>query len=280
MDFLMDYLPAIQFAAALNIGYIIPDIMSKMNKVLNNINKGYVEILKDVRSQVVIKTNEVKQICVVETKDKRTTKGYIDKQIENLKSLKDSCDKKENDLEIRVDEFVNCSGYRSVFFYSALFSVLSLLIIPFCHQHNSTWDFRLFFYYLNVVSFIYLLVIFLIVVIKKRDLSCRIVFGFFILFVFISLVLAFLNDSFTPLFYVDSVDESILSFLSIVVAFLPGTICLLFLMGLLLYSTIVARIFAIQAWFRFRIIDKETKKLDELNKLFEMTVITEEQSDH
>ena len=37
----MDYLPAIQFAAAMNIGYVLPDIMAKMNSVLNNINNGY-----------------------------------------------------------------------------------------------------------------------------------------------------------------------------------------------------------------------------------------------
>ena len=84
----MDYLPAIQFAAALNIGYVIPDIMAKMNSVLNNINNGYVAILQSVRNKIIVKAQEVNGKCVVETKDNRTTKGYIERQLDRLKMIK------------------------------------------------------------------------------------------------------------------------------------------------------------------------------------------------
>lgn len=41
MKFLYDYLAAIQFAAALNIGYIIPDLLRKMYGVLHDVDDGY-----------------------------------------------------------------------------------------------------------------------------------------------------------------------------------------------------------------------------------------------
>ena len=181
MDFLIDYLPAIQFAAALNIGYIIPDIMVKMNSVLNNLNNGYMYILQEVQSEIILKSDEVRKICVVETTDNRTTQIYIDKLLSNLKRLKEKCDDKERFLGSLIDSFVSCKGYRSLFFYSALFSIFELLLIPFCHQHNEIWTLRLFFYMVNTLSLLYLFFLYLRVICTRKDVSCRNVFAKFML---------------------------------------------------------------------------------------------------
>ena len=113
MDFLMDYLPAIQFVAALNIGYIIPNILKKMYDVLENINVSYEEILKDVKNKAVIKQSEVCSIHVVKTTDKQTTQGAVDKLKVKLNDVIKECENKGKVVKSVVDSFIGCVGYRS-----------------------------------------------------------------------------------------------------------------------------------------------------------------------
>lgn len=273
MDFLMDYLPAIQFAAALNIGYILPNIMAKMNGVLNNINNGYVKILHDVKSRVILKLAEVNRIGVIETKDNRTNKRYINNLLENLQTLKEGCHEKEKSLTTVINGFVECSGYRSLFFYSALFSVLTLLVIPFCHQHCDEWNYRVFFYILNVMSLIYLLLLSLFVICKRCDVSCRSVFGFFMLFGAVSVIVACINSMIPAVVEVSKETEDMISFIAVVVPFFPGAGCMLFLMMLVYYGVIVAHFYSIQARFQFWRMKHAMNKLNVIDEIFEEDVV-------
>ena len=270
----MDYLPAIQFAAALNIGYVLPDIMAKMNSVLNNINNGYVGVLQTVQSKIIVKSQEVSGKHVTETKDNRTTKGYIDQQLNNLKSIKDGCDAKEVSLSKMIEGYVNCLGYRSVFFYSGMFSVFTLILIPFCHQHNDLWGIKMFLYALNSISIVYISALFVVVSVTKKDISCRGVFGMFMLFVLTAGVVAYVNRLFPVLITVDPIEEKVMSSLSVIVSFIPVAGCMLFLMALVFYATLVARMYAVMAWVQFRGIDRSMKKLNVIDELFgaEVTV--------
>ena len=81
MDFLMDYLPAIQFAAALNIGYIIPNVLEKMYNLLESINASYLDILAEVRNKTVVKNDEVSRIDVIKKDEEHTTQTAIDWRI-------------------------------------------------------------------------------------------------------------------------------------------------------------------------------------------------------
>lgn len=191
MDFLMDYLPAIQFVAALNIGYIIPDILKKMYGVLENLNASYEAILKDVKNKAVVKHNEVCNIHVVQTTDKQTTQGAIDKLKVKLNEIANDCEEKGKIVKSIIDSFVGCMGYRSVFFYSALYSVSALLIIPFCHQHDTVWAYRWFFYLVTTCSFLFVSGLFLCVLMKKSDVSCRKILWIFMLVAIVSAVSSF-----------------------------------------------------------------------------------------
>lgn len=270
----MDYLPAIQFAAALNIGYLLPDIMSKMNSVLNNINNGYVDILQAVQNKIIVKSQEVSGKCVVETKDNRTTKGYIDQQLNNLKSIKEGCDAKESSLSNMIDGYVNCSGYRSVFFYSGMFSVLALILIPFCHQYNDLWGIKMFFYTLNSISIVYISILFVVVLLTRNDISCRGVFGMFMMFILIAAVAAYVNSLLPVLVKIGPVEEKLMASLSVIVSFIPIVLCMLFLMALVFYATLVARMYAFRAWLKFHRIDRAMKKLSVIDELLgaEVTV--------
>ena len=55
--------------------------------------------------------------------------------------------------------------------------------------------------------------------------------------------------------------------MSIVVSFIPGAGCLLFLTGLILYSIIIAKRYAREANVQFIEINKKAARLDEFNKL-------------
>lgn len=272
MDFLIDYLPAIQFAAALNIGYIIPDIMAKMNSVLNNINNGYVGILQDVRSRIVLKSQEINGTCIIKTDDKRTNKGFIDRQLQNLKTLKEGCDAEEQFLEAMINSYVNCSGYRSVFFYSALFSVFELLIIPFCHQHGDVWAFRVFFYWMNSTSLLFLIGLFIKVIYTKKDVSCRSVFGIFMLLLLVSMAAAYINSLLPTAIEIGSVEEKIIASFSAIISFIPGTGCMVFLMILVYYATIIARLYSVRTGIKFWQINKAMKKLNVIDEVFEEEV--------
>lgn len=273
MNLLMDYLPAIQFAAALNIGYIIPDIMAKMNSVLNNINNGYVEILQSVRNKIIVKSNEVNGGCVVETKDNRTTKGYINRQLCRLKTIKDGCDEKEQSLSKMISGYVECSGYRSVFFYSAMFSVFALILIPFC-KHYDAWTVRMFLYSFNVISCVYLSVLFVKVTVTKKDISCRGVVGFFMFFVLTAICFAYVNRFLPAIIEIGPTAKRLMAGLSIVGSFIPIVGCVLFLTVLVLYATLVARIYAIKAWQQFHSIDRAMKKLNIIDEVFGEDVTT------
>ena len=270
----MDYLPAIQFAAALNIGYLLPDIMSKMNSVLNNINNGYVDILQAVQNKIIVKSQEVSGKCVVETKDNRTTKGYINQQLNNLQSIKEGCDAKESSLSNMIDGYVNCSGYRSVFFYSGMFSVLALILIPFCHQHNDLWGIKMFFYTLNSISIVYISILFVVVLLTRNDISCRGVFGMFMLFILIAAVAAYVNSLLPVLVKIGPIKEKLMASLSVIVSFIPIVLCMLFLMALVFYATLFARMYAFRAWLKFHRIDRAMKKLSVIDELLgaEVTV--------
>ena len=271
----MDYLPAIQFAAAFNIGYLLPDIMAKMNGVLNNINNGYVGILQAVQNKIVVKSQEVSGKCIVETTDNRTTKGYIDQLLNSLKSIKDGCDAKESSLSKMIDGYVNCSGYRSMFFYSGMFSVFALILIPFCHQHNDLWGIKMFFYALNSISIVYIFVLFVVVLATRKDISCRGVLGMFMLFVLIAAVAAYVNSLLPILIKVDPLAEKLMSSLSVIVSFIPVVGCMLFLMVQVFYATLVARTYAFRAWVQFHRINRAMKKLNIIEELFGAEVTVE-----
>lgn len=268
MDFLIDYLPAIQFAAALNIGYVIPDILSKMYKTLDNIDSTYKQILNGVRNKIVIKQNEIDYIHVVETVDDHSTKASIEKLSKKLDIIKENCDNNANGIEDTIKRFVGCSGYRSIFLYSAIFSIFSLLIIPYCHQHDSNWMYRCFFYLLNSISFLYIIILFVKVIAKKKDISCQSVLWMFVLFLIISFAMAMVNSCLsTKIIFISSTMESVFSWLAIGVAFIPGAGCLFFLSALIIYTITIAKIYANKADKQFKQITVAVDKLDEFNKI-------------
>lgn len=268
MDFLIDYLPAIQFAAALNIGYVIPDILSKIYKTLANIDASYKQILNEVRNKIIVKQNEIDYIHVVETVDDHSTKESIEKLSNKLDSIKENCDNNANGIEDTIKRFVGCSGYRSIFLYSAIFSIFSLLIIPFCHQHDSNWMYRCFFYLFNSISFVYIIILFFMVIAKKKDISCQSVLWMFVLFLIISFAIAMVNSGLsTKIIVINSTMESVFSWLAIGVAFIPGVGCLAFLSALIIYTITLAKIYACKADKQFKQIKEAVDKLDEFNKI-------------
>lgn len=263
----MDYLPAIQFVAALNIGYIIPNILKKMYDVLENINVSYKRILEDVKNKAVIKLSEVCDIHVVKTTDELTTQGAVDKLKAKLNDISNGCEDKGRVVKTVVDSFIGCIGYRSVFFYSALYAVSALLLIPFCHQHSEVWGYRWFFYLFTAISLFFILGLFLYVLIKKTDVSCRKILWVFILIATVSAVAAFVNSLMPALVDISESFEDVLSWMSIVVSFIPSVGCLFFLTGLIMYSIIIAKRYASEANAQFGEINKQAALLDDFNKL-------------
>ena len=267
MDFLMDYLPAIQFVAALNIGYIIPNILQKMYDVLENINVSYEKILEDVKNKAIVKNSEVCNIHVVKTTDQQTTQGVVDKLKVKLNEITTDCEEKGKVVKSLVDGFISCIGYRSIFLYSALYAVSALLLIPFCHQHSDVWAYRWFFYVFTGISLIFIIGLFLIVLVKKSDVSCRKILWIFFLIIIASAATSLINSFLPTVIVVGKTAEDVLSWMSIVVSFIPGTGCLLFLTGLILYSIIIAKRYAREANAQFVEINKQAERLDEFNKL-------------
>lgn len=268
MDFLIDYLPAIQFAAALNIGYIIPNILAKMYKVFESVDASYKKILDEVKNKTIIKQNEIGYIPVVETVDKHSTKTPIDQLSKQLDNIKDNCDSNTHRIESTVKRFVDCSGYRSIFLYSALFSILALLIIPFCHQHDNNWMYRCFFYLFSTMSLAYVILLFIKVIVKKKDIRCQWVLWMFVLFVVISIIIAEVNANLPiTIFYVNPAIESLFSWFAIGVAFIPGVGCLAFLSFLIVYTISIAKICAYKAEKQFKKVNNAAEKLDEINKI-------------
>ena len=261
MDFLMDYLPAIQFFAALNIGYIIPNILQKMYGVLENINVSYEGILEDVKSKAVVKLSEVCNIHIVKTTDQLTTQGAVDKLKSKLNEITKDCDDKGKVVKSLVDGFIGCIGYRSVFLFSALYSVSSLLLIPFCHQHYTIWAYRCFFYVFTTVSLLFITGLFLYVLIRKSDVSCRKILWIFMTIALASAAASLLNSFLPTVIVIGKTLEKALSWMSIVVSFIPCVGCLLFLTGLIFYSIIIAKRYAYEANAQFLEINKQAARL-------------------
>ena len=263
----MDYLPAIQFVAALNIGYIIPNILQKMYDVLENINVSYEKILEDVKNKAIVKNREVCNIHVVKTTDQQTTQGVVDKLKVKLNEITTDCEEKGKVVKSLVDGFISCIGYRSIFLYSALYAVSALLLIPFCHQHSDVWAYRWFFYVFTGISLIFIIGLFLIVLVKKSDVSCRKILWIFFLIIIASAATSLINSFLPTVIVVGKTAEDVLSWMSIVVSFIPSAGCLLFLTGLILYSIIIAKRYAREANVQFVKINKQAAKLNEFNKL-------------
>lgn len=101
----MDYLPAIQFAAALNLGYILPNILQKMYGVLENINTSYLGILADVKSRTTVKTNELCNIHIVETKEDDSTRPAIEQLKGQVDIIAKDCEEKEKKIKSIIDDF-------------------------------------------------------------------------------------------------------------------------------------------------------------------------------
>ena len=269
----MDYLPAIQFVAALNIGYIIPDILQKMYKVLENINVSYEIILRDVKNKAIVKRNEVCNISVVETTDKQSTKGVINRLKEKLDDITRDSEEKGEVLQSVVDGFIGCVGYRSVFFYSALYSVSALLLIPFCHQHSNSWDYRCFFYLFTVLSLLFLVGLFVYILVKQSDVSCRKILWIFMTVAVVAALASLVNSFLPSVIVATQTFEDVMSWMAIVVPFIPCTGCLLFLTGLILYSIRIAKNYASKANAQFEEINGQMAQLDSFNKLLSSDVI-------
>ena len=263
----MDYLPAIQFIAALNIGYIIPNILQKMYGVLENINVSYEEILKEVKNKAIVKHSEVCNIHVVKTTDQQTTQWAVDKLKNKLNEITNDCEDKGKVVKAIIDGFIGCIGYRSVFLYSALYAVSALLLIPFCYQHSDVWAYRWFFYVFTALSLFFIIGLSLYVVIRKSDVSCRKILWLFMLIALVSAVCSFINSLLPGLFFVTGVAEDALSWMTIAVSFMPCVGCLLFLTGLILYSILIAKKYANKAKAQFNEINRQAARLDEFNKL-------------
>ena len=269
MDFLMDYLPAIQFAAALNIGYIIPNVLEKMYNLLESINASYLDILAEVRNKTVVKNDEVSRIDVIKKDEEHTTQTAIDKLSAKLDSVKIGCDDNEKAVKAVINRFKGASGYRSLFFYSALYSIFALFLIPLSHHYNSVFGMECFFFIFSFLSLLYLVFLFIRVIGKKKDVSCHIVLWRFILFILISVVLAYLNSLFPVVIVIGDTIEKSFSSLAIVIPFLPGASCLLFVSGLIIYSIIIAKRYAHEAESQFKQINKIANKLVDFNKLID-----------
>ncbi len=263
----MDYLPAIQFAAAINIGYIIPTILKKVYGVLENINASYAGIFDEVKSKVVLKKTEINSIEVIETKKDHSTQQAIDCLCNELDNLTTECDNKEKSVKALVDRFVGCSGYRSLFFYSALYSVLVLLLIPFCHQHKEIWTFKLLMYIFSVFSLLYLIGLFFNVIVKKKDISCHLVLWRFMIFMTLATIVVAVNSLLSKYILINDFVESLLSWLSVMIPFLPGVCCILFISALIFYSVFIAKTFAKNSQKEFDRISKGADKLNEINKI-------------
>lgn len=262
----MDYLPAIQFAAALNIGYIIPDVLEKMYNLLGSINASYLNILAEVRNKTVVKNDEVSRIDVIKMDDEHTTQTAINKLSAKLDAVKTGCDDNERAVKAVIDRFKGCSGYRSLFFYTALYSIVALFLIPLCH-HNSEFGIESFFFIFSFLSLCYLIILFVKVICKKKDVSCHIVLWRFILFILISVLLAYLNSLSPVVFVIGDTFEKCFSSLAIIIPFLPGASCLLFVSGLIIYSIIIAKLYAHEAESQFKQINKVAAKLVDFNRL-------------
>jgi hypothetical protein len=118
-----------------------------------------------------------------------------------------------------------------------------------------------------VISAIYLVVLFINVIVKKKDISCHKMLWRFITFVVIAAVVAFINGFIPSVVYISQTMERILSWMSILVSFLPGSICVLFISALILYSKVLAKRYANKAEEKLVKLSSGVDKLNEMNKM-------------
>lgn len=263
----MDYLSAIQFAAATNIGYVIPNVLESLYKFLGSIDSSYLAIFQDIRNKTIVKKDEINRIQIIETKDDHSTQIAIDKLTGELDSIIEGCDEQESIIKGMIKVYIGRSGYRSLFFFSALFAIFSLIMIPLCHHHCGIWGVKWFLYTLSVISIVYLIYLFLRVVVKNKDISCLVVLKHFFGLVLLSAACSFVNSCLPVLIEISQSTETALSWMSIVVPFLPGICCIMFFAFLVQYSVCAARRCARETKDRFKKINEVTSKLDDFNKL-------------
>ena len=275
MNYLMDYLPAIQFAAALNLGYIIPNILKKMYNVLYNVKISYKGLFEEVNNKIVIKIDEINHIKIVYTTDARDTSKIINQLIVSLNNFRTECQKKESSLNSIIEVFTSCSGFRSLFFCCCLYSILELIIIPFCFQHNDIWTYQFFLYLFSVSTFLYIVYLFIFLIKNKNDVSCQGVLFIEISLLLLSAIIAIVNSYLPQIFVLESEIIAFLSFLSVLVPFLPGTMCILFLIILSLYSSFDAKRFVSNNIKMFDVVDKTTKKLNDFNDFLDGKLSTQ-----
>lgn len=238
-----------------------------MYDLLESINASYLGILAEVRNKTIVKNDEVSRIDVIKKDDEHTTQTAINKLSAKLDAIKTGCDDNEKAVKAVIDRFKGCSGYRSLFFYTALYSIVALFLIPLCHHYNSEFGIESFLFIFSFLSLFYLVILFIKVIGKKKDVSCHIVLWRFILFILLSVVLAYLNSLFPVVFVINGDIEKCFSSLSLVIPFLPGASCLLFVSGLIIYSIIIAKLYAHEAKSQFKQINKVADKLVDFNKL-------------
>lgn len=271
MDALFDYLPAIQFAAALNIGYIIPDLLKKMYGVLNSVDEGYKKTIQGLKSTIVLKADDINRIEVLETKGgkKKTTQGAIDSLQKQLVEYKNDCDKKEGRLKDSVEQYIMCNGYRSLFFFAALYSIAALFVIPFLkHNGVSLFEHTMLLFF-NGFSVVYLFILFFVVVVRKKDQSCRAALSFFALFIAVSLMVAMLLGRFEWLTEMSNTSKTISSSIAIIIPFLPGAACLVFLVLIILVAWASAFFFSRKVKSKLKKVDEASNSLKNVNKMLQ-----------
>ena len=271
MDSLFDYLPAIQFAAALNIGYIIPDLLKKMYGVLNSVDEGYKKTIQVLKSTIVVKADDISRIEVLETKggNKKTTQVVINKLQNKLVEYKNECEKKEGLLKDYVDQYIKCNGYRSLFFFATLYSIAALFVIPFFRHNDMSLFEHIMFLWFNGLSITYLVFLFFRAVVSKKDQSCRAALVFFSLFILVSFAMAMLFGHFAWFTEWSNEAAKISSLITIVIPFLPGAACLAFLAILILVAWILALLFSHKVKFKLKDVDKASDSLRSVNEMLQ-----------
>lgn len=274
MKFLYDYLAAIQFAAALNIGYIIPDLLRKMYGVLHDVDDGYKKTIQNLKSTIVVKAEEIGNIKVLSSvsDSRKTTKNAIDGLTDKLRDYKSECEEKENSLNVSVEKYIKCNGYRSLFFFAALYSIVALFAVPFLYHADISCFHQVLLDLFNIFAIGYLIVQFFVVIARLKDQSCQGALAFFALFFVLSITFAVLNNHYEWLTELDSSVQDRWAALTVIVPFLPGFACLSFLVILIIRAWVSAFVFSCKVKIQIRKIDKKSNPLKTVNDLLKEDV--------
>ena len=164
-----------------------------------------------MKNKAIVKNSEVCNIHVVKTTDQQTTQGVVDKLKAKLNEITKDCEDKGKVVKSLVDGFIGCIGCRSIFLYSALYAISALLLIPFCHQHSDVWAYRWFFYVFTAISLLFIIGLFLKVLRKKSDVSCRKILWIFFAITIISAATSLINSFLPTVIVVGKTAEDVLS---------------------------------------------------------------------